>query len=202
MRDEEGQAGAPGPPTGNSNSRTHGAHASDLGAATVERMEDLTRECPWLEQDAYRSLLAAMARTEEQILRLHTWLEIRGQLDGKGRPRAAMKLLDSLEDRLARLRAECGMTPESTVKLNLEDRWKAMSERDAERYVTATLETAGEFMSEAEVAEFRRRLGQRLRRIADPDVPEPEPREPRERPELEEPKPALSPVDLGGPDAS
>src|SRR3989440_13061110 len=90
---------------GNVFSLQHGATSPRSVAPLAERMAaELLDVAPWTAQAAFGAQVQAWAWAEAQAALLRAWIDERGGLDGRGKPRPALALLDRVESRAARLR--------------------------------------------------------------------------------------------------
>lgn len=78
---------------------------------------ELRSVAPWTAQGAFAASVAAWSWAEAQSVVLRAYIDDRGVLDGRGKPRPACALLDRVEVRAGRLRAELGLTPNAWANL-------------------------------------------------------------------------------------
>lgn len=99
-------------------STKHGAHSPRRVEPVAEQVAaELVAAAPWLDQDAYRPALLALARHEARIALLERWLAEHGLLDGEGRPQPAAEFLLKVERAAADARSRLGLDPSSRARL-------------------------------------------------------------------------------------
>jgi hypothetical protein len=104
---------------GNTAGQRHGAHSDRaLDPIAREIRDELLESGPdYLAEPSYAPAVAALARSEAQIVLLARWIEERGLLDEGGAPRGAVDLLLRVERAAQNLRNALGLTPLAREKL-------------------------------------------------------------------------------------
>lgn len=97
----------------------HGAWSSRSVSPVAAQLEQgLHETAPWTAGAAFTATRSSWAWTEAQCVLLRAYLDEHGILDAETHePRPASALLDRLENRAAKLRAELGLTPLALTKL-------------------------------------------------------------------------------------
>jgi hypothetical protein len=103
---------------GNCDAVTHGARSPRGVRPLAEALaRDLMSVAPWCAQPAFDATVASWSHAEAQCVLLRAYVDEHGMLDAGGAPLPAGALLDRVEGRAARLRAELGLSPKGWAKL-------------------------------------------------------------------------------------
>lgn len=103
---------------GNWESATHRALSPRAVAPLADQLgAELGSMAPWCAQPAFGATVAAWAWAEAQAALLRAYVDEHGLLDDNGAPLPACALLDRVEARAGRLRAELGLTPRAWASL-------------------------------------------------------------------------------------
>lgn len=103
---------------GNDLALKHGSYSPERWRPVAEALvAELAVSAPWTARPAHEAAVWAWARVEAQARLVANWLDRVGLLDEKGKPRPATVLLDRLESRAGKLRAELGISPMGHARL-------------------------------------------------------------------------------------
>ncbi|MCU1451933.1 MAG: hypothetical protein JWN46_79 [Acidimicrobiales bacterium] len=80
-------------------------------------LDHLAAAAPWTASDAFAGARASWAHAEAQAELLRADLDKHGMFDDEGEERAAVRSLDRVEGRLAKLREALGLTPRALGQL-------------------------------------------------------------------------------------
>lgn len=109
---------APGNRMAEGASVTHGAWTGRKVEPIAARFrETFTATAPWATAPAFAGTVASWAHAEAQATLLRDWLDEHGIFDNEGEERPAVRTLDRVEGRLAKLRDQLGLNPQALGKL-------------------------------------------------------------------------------------
>jgi hypothetical protein len=77
----------------------------------------LVEVAPWVAAPAFAGTVASWAWAEGQAMLLRRYLDEHGMLDPDGEERSAVRTLDRVEGRLAKMRDQLGLSPSALSKL-------------------------------------------------------------------------------------
>lgn len=156
-RPPRGYTWAPFAP-GHELSTTHGARSDRKVQPLAEHYAGtLATTAPWVATPAFAGTVASWAWAEGQAHLLRAYVDEHGHFDAEGEERSAVRTLDRVEGRLAKLRDQLGLNPTALSKLLAT--------------AAATAQVTGDYASVAAIqAEGRRLLAARL--VPDPPAPD------------------------------
>jgi hypothetical protein len=97
---------------------THGAWSERKVQPLAEHYAaTLTTAAPWVAAPAFAGTVASWAWAEGQAHLLRAYVDEHGHLDADGEERSAVRTLDRIEARLAKLRDQLGLNPTALSKL-------------------------------------------------------------------------------------
>ncbi len=79
--------------------------------------DEITSAAPWCASPAFRGAVGSWAWSEAQATLLRAYVEEHGMIDDEGEERPAVRTLDRVEGRLAKLRDQLGLSPAALGKL-------------------------------------------------------------------------------------
>jgi len=103
---------------GNFANLRHGARSERKVSPLAEAASaSLVEVAPWCASPAFAPTIASWSWAEGQAALLRAWTDEHGLLDEDGQPSGAAAMLERVERRLVKLRAELGLSPQSLGQL-------------------------------------------------------------------------------------